>query len=108
MRLINDIENSLFDAIPFAGTSWEPESPNENTGFFLLGKSPKTDGTSLMLDAFVEAINTQRQPEQIAEEAYYASALSLLGYQAIEEEQILTFPDAYKLNYRNHSNPASL
>lgn len=108
MRLINDIENSLFDAIPFAGTSWEPESPNENTGFFLLGKSPKTDGTSLMLDAFVEAIITQRQPEQIAEEAYYASALSLLGYQAIEEEQILTFPDAYKLNYRNHSNPASL
>lgn len=108
MRLVSDIENTLFDAVPFAGTSWEPESADANTGYYILGKSPKTDGTSLMLDAFVEAVITGKQPKGIAEEAYYASTLCLLGYQAMEEGGMLSFPDAYKLNYLNHSNPHSL
>ncbi len=108
MRLVSDIENTLFDAVPFAGTSWEPESSDANTGYYILGKSPKTDGTSLMLEAFVEAVITGKQPEKIAEEAYYASALCLLGYQAMEEGNMLSFPDEYKLNYLNHSNPHSL
>ena len=108
MRLVSDIENTLFDAVPFAGTSWEPESSDANTGYYILGKSPKTDGTSLMLEAFVEAVITGKQPGKIAEEAYYASALCLLGYQAMEEGNMLSFPDEYKLNYLNHSNPYSL
>lgn len=108
MRLVSDIENTLFDAVPFAGTSWEPESADANTGYYILGKSPKTDGTSLMLDAFVEAVITGKQPKGIAEGAYYASTLCLLGYQAMEEGGMLSFPDAYKLNYLNHSNPHSL
>lgn len=64
MRLVSDIENTLFDAVPFAGTSWEPESSDANTGYYILGKSPKTDGTSLMLEAFVEAVITGKQPEK--------------------------------------------
>ena len=104
IRLINDIEHELFDAVPFAGTSWEPESANENKGEYILGKSPKEDGTSIMLDAFVEAVITRKQPERIMEEAYYASALSLLGHQALEEERIVTFPDEYKLDYLNHTS----
>lgn len=102
IRLINDIEHDIFDAVPFAGTSWEPESANENKGEYILGKSPKEDGTSLMLDAFVEAVISQKQPERVTEEAYYSSALSLLGHQALEEERVVTFPDEYKLNYLNH------
>lgn len=104
LQLISDIENDLFDSIPFAGTSWEPESANENKGEYLLGKSPKTDGTSLLTDAFIEAVITGKQPEKIAEEGYYSSTLSLLGHQAIEEQKILVFPDEYKINYLNHSS----
>jgi predicted dehydrogenase len=103
LQMLNSWENNLFDVIPFAGTSWAPETAENNTGEYLLGKRPKEDGTSLNLAAYVEAVITGKQPEMIAEEGYYASALTLLGYQAIEEEQILTFPDAYKLNYLNHS-----
>ena len=106
LQLINDVENKLFDAIPFAGTSWAPETANENKGTYILGDRPKSDGTSLLLDAFVEAVITGKQPAQIAEEGYYASALCLLGHDAIEKEQILTFPDAYKLNYLNHKSLA--
>lgn len=102
LQLVNDVENAMFGSLPFAGTSWVPETANTNTGNYLLDKKPEGDGTSLMLEAFAEAVITQKQPALIAEEGYYATALSLLGHQAMEEERILTFPDKYKLNYLNH------
>lgn len=102
LQLLNDVEHSLFDALPLAGTSWAPETANVNKGEYILGERPESDGTSLMLDAFVEAVITGRQPQNIAEEGYYASALCLLGYEAIQEEKILSFPDEYKLDYLNH------
>lgn len=104
LRLIDEIEMDIFNAVPFAGTSWEPETASKNKGEYILGKAPKEDGTSLMLDAFIEAVITRKQPQDIVEEGYYASALSLLGHQAIEEQRIVTFPDEYKLDYLNHSS----
>lgn len=104
VRLINDIEMDIFNAVPFAGTSWEPETASTNKGEYILGKAPKEDGTSLMLDAFVEAVITRKQPVNIVEEGYYASAMSLLGHQALEEQRIVTFPDEYKLDYLNHKS----
>lgn len=102
LQLINDIEHKLFDALPFAGTSWAPETANINKGEYIIGERPKSDGTSLMLEAFVESVITGKQPDRIAEEGYYASALCLLGHDAIEQEKIITFPDEYKINYLNH------
>lgn len=105
LQLLNQIEHNLFDAIPFAGTSWEPETSKGKSGEYILGERPKTDGTSLLLDAYVEAVITEKQPKSIAKEGYYASALTLLGYQAIEENRTLTFPDEFKLDYLNHQSP---
>jgi predicted dehydrogenase len=102
LQLIRDIENTLYDTLPFAGTSWEPETANSNPGTYILGERPTSDGTSNVLAAYAEAIITQKQPDFVAEEGYYASALCLLGHQAIEEGRIVTFPDEYKLNYLNH------
>ena len=102
LNMINDVENQLFDSLPFAGTSWAPETANENKGEYILGERPKGDGTDLLLDAFVEAVITRKQPQNIAEEGYYASALCLLGDQALQEERVLYFPDEYKINYLNH------
>lgn len=31
----NDVENQLFDSLPFAGTSWAPETANENKGEYI-------------------------------------------------------------------------
>lgn len=102
LQLVRDIENSIFETLPFAGTSWEPETAKVNHGTYILGDKPKSDGTSEMLAAFVEAVITRKQPLHIAEEGYYASAYALLGLQAIDEQRIITFPDEYKLNYLNH------
>lgn len=104
LRMVNDVENKLFDTIPFAGTSWAPETAQANNGEYILGERPKNDGSSLMIDAYVEAVITQKQPPRIAEEGYYASALTLLGDRAIEEGQIVTFPDELKLDYLNHKS----
>jgi predicted dehydrogenase len=102
MQMVNGIENKLFDSLPFVGTSWAPETANENKGEYILGERPKTDGTDLILDAFVEAVITGKQPESIAEEGYYASVLALWGDVALQEGRILPFPDEYKINYLNY------
>lgn len=106
LQLINDVENRIFDSLPFAGTSWAPETANNNAGEYILGERPKSDGTSLMMDSFVEAVITNRQPKYIAEEGYYATALCLLGHEAIETEKTVVFPDAYKIDYLNHKRIA--
>lgn len=105
LQLINEWENTLFDSLPFAGTSWAPETARKNTGQYILGEKPKTDGTSLMLEAFVEAVLTRRQPKHIAEEGYYASMLCLLGDLALQEGRTLYFPDEFKIDYLNHKAP---
>lgn len=99
MQMINSWENALFEEIPFAGTSWAPETANVNKGEFILGERPKTDGTSLLVDAFVEAVITGKQPERIAEEGYYASLLCLWGHKAIETGDVLSFPSEYMIDY---------
>ncbi len=108
LQMLNDVENALFGSMPFAGTSWVPETANVNEGYYLLDRKPEGDGTSLMLEAFAEAVITRKQPPLIAEEGYYATQLCLLGHQAMVEERSLVFPDEFKLDYLNHKAPESL
>jgi len=32
LQLVNDMENAMFSSLPFAGTSWVPETANQNKG----------------------------------------------------------------------------
>ena len=41
LQMVNDWENKVFDSLPFAGTSWAPETANENKGEFIIGERPK-------------------------------------------------------------------
>lgn len=99
IQMLNKWENELFDELPFAGTSWAPETANVNKGEYILGERSTIDGTSLLTEAFVEAVITGRQPERIAEEGYYASLLCLWGFDAIERGEILPFPEQYQIDY---------
>ena len=102
LQMINNLENAMFGSMPFAGTSWVPETANTNDGHYLLDRKPQGDGTSLLLEAFAESVITQKQPTMIAEEGYYATQLSLLGHQSMVEEKMLVYPDKFKINYLNH------
>ena len=107
MQMINDWENNLFGSIPFAGTSWAPETANENHGEYILGKRPDNDGSSLLTEAFVEAVITGKQPPRIAEEGYYASLITLWGHEALEKGEILDFPTEYYIDYDNYKTKAA-
>lgn len=103
LQMLNDVENAMFGSMPFAGTSWVPETANVNEGHYLMDHKPVGDGSSLIVDAFIEAVITEKQPPLIAQEGYYSTQLSLLGHQAMVEEKILSFPEQFKINYLNHT-----
>ena len=104
LQMVNDWENSVFgNNNPLAGTSWTAETAFENRGEWILGRVPDGDGTSLLVDAFVEAVATGEQPKGIAEEGYYASLLSLWGHEAIERGEILAFPEEYLIDYDGYN-----
>ena len=111
MQLINQVEHKVFDNVSFAGPSWVPETASVNKGHSILDNVTVVSGASSvgavgdgsleLMTAFCEAAITGRPAQNLVEEAYYSSVLSLLGKQAIEEERVITFPDEYKILYLN-------
>ncbi|MDR2935847.1 MAG: Gfo/Idh/MocA family oxidoreductase [Rikenellaceae bacterium] len=108
LQLVNEAEKGIFESIPFAGPSWVPETANKNKGEFLIGEKPKEDGSRLTDRAFVEAVITGKRVEKLVEEGYYATTLSILGDQAMQEGRIIDYPDEYKIDYLNHKAPSAL
>lgn len=92
LQLINEIEKSVFSAIPIAGPTWVSETYGENEGEYLLGKQPEHDGSGLLLEAYVEAVINGKKVPKLMEQGYYSSVLSLLGSRAMEENRIIKFP----------------
>ena len=101
LRMINDLEKDIYGDLSFAGPSWDPEIARQNHGEFILGRKrpPRNDGSGYLNDAFVEASLTGKQPPMVAEEGYYATIMSLLGQQAIDEKRIIAFPEEFKIDY---------
>lgn len=100
VQMLMEWEDKVWGANTFAGSSWDPEVAAINPGEYILGKAPETDGTSLLTEAFVEAVITGHQPPRIAEEGYYATQLCLIGHEAIVQGQPLPFPEEMKIPYK--------
>jgi predicted dehydrogenase len=109
-RLLNQIEDKVFSAVPIGGPSWRPETKKESKPFPILkGKmhvnkglsmvGAEKDGSDAILSAFCQACITGEKGENIVEEAYCATLLCLLGNQAMEEQKKVEFPDEYKIPY---------
>jgi len=108
-QLVNQIEHKVFDVVPVAGPSWVPETASENKGENIVdlihaekgGKKIVTtdDGSIALVSAFCDSVITGKPVKNLVEEAYYASVLSLLGLQAMEEKRILPFPEELKIAY---------
>lgn len=98
--MINNIEKEIYSTVSFAGPSWDPEIAKQNHGEYIIGKKRDfLDGTGFTVDAFVDAAIAGKQPPMIAEESYYATVLSLLGQQSIEEKREIFFPEEYRIDY---------
>ena len=95
-KLINDIENSVFDVVPIGGATWIPETAEKNRGEVIYPRW-KSEETMLQLVAFANFIRKGEFPAEITRQAYYATMWSLLAEKAIEENKILTLPEEYKI-----------
>ena len=107
VQMLMEWEDKIWGANTFAGSSWDPEVARNNPGEFILGKAPEVDGTSLLVEAFVEAVCTGKQPPRIAEEGYYATQLCLIGHEAIVQGQPLAFPEEMKIDYAPYGTKGS-
>lgn len=108
-QLIAQIERGVMSNSVFAGTSWAAESsplapgvpimPNVKvvTGESTVGA--EADGSRELLEAFIHATITGRQPEKVLEESYYATQFALLADKAMHENQILRLDEKYKIPY---------
>jgi predicted dehydrogenase len=93
LQLINNIENQIFDAVPIGGASWVPETANKNEGKYILEKNLKTDGTDLMLEAFVNAVRNGHDFPEVTRQGLLASVATLMGYNAILNQEIVHWPE---------------
>jgi hypothetical protein len=59
----------------------------------------EADGSRELLEAFIHATITGRQPEKVLEESYYATQFALLADKAMHENQILRLDEKYKIPY---------
>ena len=109
-QLVVQIESGVMSNSVFAGTSWAAESsplapgmpimPNVKvvTGESTVGA--EADGSKELLEAFIHATITGRQPEKVLEESYYATQFALLADKAMHQNQILTLDEKYKIPYQ--------
>lgn len=108
-QLIAQIESGIMSNSVFAGTSWAAETATLAPGMPIMpnvkvvsGESSvgaEADGSKELLEAFIHAVITGKQPEKVLEESYYATQFALLADKAMHENAILRLDDKYKVPY---------
>ena len=93
----------------FAGTSWAAETALLAPGMPIMpnikvvtGESSvgaEADGSKELVEAFIHAVITGKQPDKVLEESYYATQFALLADKAMHENQILRLDDKYRVPY---------
>lgn len=109
-QLLDQIGNKVFSAVPAAGSSWRPETRKKYSPHYIIGGDYHIndglsmigaikDGSEEMLSAFCQACITGEQGKNIVEEAYCSTLLCLLGNESMEKEQMVNFPERFKIPY---------
>ena len=106
-QFLIQIEHGILSNKAFAGSSWSQESASTDPGIRFTDKIITTDGSSStgatndgsaeLVHAFCHGVITGRQPEDIVKEAYYATALALLGDQATHEKRTMYLEDSDRI-----------
>ena len=100
-KLINDVENDIFNAIPIGGASWIPETAQQYNGELILNKrsSEIPQDTHLQMEGFVEMVKEDTFVPELIREGYYASMNAMMADRAMREKRVVKFPDQYKISY---------
>jgi hypothetical protein len=85
-----DIKRGHKRTVPIGGATWFPElpvtTPGESLGW------GQYDETMLQFEAFGEAVRAGKPLPGLLQQAYNASVASLLGEQAMDSGQAMTWP----------------
>ncbi len=93
LQLINNIEHGIFDDLPLGGASWIPDKPVEDKGLPILDEKLNDDGTHLELEGFVHAVQTGEKYRDLLAQGYYATIASLLGWESMVTNKVVTMPE---------------
>lgn len=108
VQLINNIEHNIFDVVPIGGASWVPDNPNEDKGDYIIDMVMDSDGTRMEMEMFAQSVKEDRIIPGLAEEGYNASIATILGYEAIQQKKVLTWPEELKIPRKEYSNKFSI
>lgn len=98
LKLINDIEHDIFDAIPIGGASWVPETPVKDKGELIIDEVLISDGTRAMLEAFVANVRDNRIVLEETRQGFYSGISSIMGFEAMMENRIVKWPEGLFFN----------
>ncbi|GAA4213685.1 Gfo/Idh/MocA family oxidoreductase [Sphingomonas endophytica] len=89
-RMQADVKRGHKRTIPIGGATWFPElpvtTPGESLGW------GEYDETMLQFEGFGEAVRKGKALPGLLQQAYYASVASLLGEQAMDKGEAMTWP----------------
>ncbi|ARN55877.1 Gfo/Idh/MocA family protein [Sedimentisphaera salicampi] len=93
LRLINDIEHSIFDPVPIAGASWVPETASKYKGEYIVDmhRSRIPNNTLLSLEAFAETVKKGKPVPGMLEHGIDAAVAVILGDKAMVDNEIVNF-----------------
>jgi predicted dehydrogenase len=98
VQLLKDIESGMFgDAIPLTNSSWIPELKVDANGVSIAEREQGFDESSVQMEAFIASVRSGIPTKGVFEQAYWASVWTLLGQQAMDEQQIITLPEEMKI-----------
>lgn len=92
-QLIHDIEKGVFSSLPIGGPSWVPEVAVDYEGEYITDEKIVGDGSDIQLEAFVNSIRRQAPIEGILREGFNATIPIILGIQAMENKQWVSWPE---------------
>ncbi len=97
LQLINQIEHKIFDVIPIGGASWIPDSAATDKGEYIWNEVLESDGTKMEMEAFVSMVRENRFVPELLRQGFYASVATLMGYESIQKNQIVNWPENLSL-----------
>lgn len=97
IQLYDDMKQGLAEQVPALGDKNSQMWPNSKKGMPILDQHQLPSDTALLLQAMIQAVKKNEQPEQIVEQAYYASVAALMGHEAMVNNTIVTMPKTYKI-----------
>lgn len=97
LSLINHLERKLFEVVPVGGASWVPDDAVSRKGNWILDQVLDDDGTRMQMEAFVSDVRNNRVDPFITKQGFYSSIATLMGFNAIMDNEIVYWPKGLAL-----------